>query len=146
MAPPRVLRQAASVAIGLALVGAMHAAGAAQACAPADAGCAIFTGERALTAHLRDDDRSLPPATSRCANCHTGTPSAASFAPLLTPDYLLTPTKRRGGPASSYDEKNFCQVLRNGVDPAGVLVRKAMPRYEISDNECTTVWRYLTKR
>ena len=146
MAPQRALRQALRAAIGLALVTATHAASTAQAYAPADLGSAIFNGEHALAAHLRDDEQQLPPSTTRCTNCHSGTASANSFAPLLTRDNLLTPKLRRGGPPSSYDLHSFCRVLGYGVDPAGVLVRKSMPRYEISDAECTALWRYLIAR
>lgn len=121
-------------AIGHAFMSAIHASSAAQSCSSADIGRAIFTGECALAAHLRDDDRRLPPSTTRCVNCHAGTRQAAPFGPRLTRDYLLSPTAR-----PSYKQQNFCRVLRSGVDPAGVVARKAMPRYEISDSDCESM-------
>ena len=149
MTSQRARRQAvhaAHAAIGLALALALHAGHAAEPCSSADIGRAIFTGECALPAHLRDDKRGLPPATTRCVNCHAGTDRGAPFAPRLTRGYLLDPVHRRGGPPSAYDEQNFCRVLRDGVDPASVIVAKAMPRYEISDSECASMWRYLVEQ
>jgi hypothetical protein len=134
------------LAMGLVLLGVMHLACAAQDCEKGDLGCAIFNGQHGLSAHLRDDDRTLPAWTARCVNCHVAAQSAESFAPLLTPDYLQDVQKRRGGPPSAYDETAFCRALKDGADPANIILRKAMPRYTISDNECTALWTYLTKR
>lgn len=137
-------RSAARAAIGLALAAAARSAGAAQPCEPADLGCSIFSGQHAVPAHLRDDDRPLPAWTTRCINCHTQTEPAAAFAPPLTADYLLAATRRRGGPPSQYDLATFCHALKDGVDPAGVVLRKTMPHYQISDSECAALWRFVT--
>ncbi|SAK99684.1 hypothetical protein AWB80_07702 [Caballeronia pedi] len=96
-----------------------------------------------MSAHLRDDDRPLPAWTTRCVSCHAGTPTAAAFAPPLTHDSLLAATQRRGGPISHYDATAFCRAVREGVDPAGVLLRKSMPRYRIADAQCMALWRYV---
>lgn len=98
---PRVRRSAARAAIGLALVAVARSANAAQPCEPADLGCSIFSGQHAVSAHLRDDDRPLPAWTTRCINCHTQTEPAAAFAPPFTPDYLLAATRRRGLPVAT---------------------------------------------
>jgi hypothetical protein len=131
-------------AIGLALVTTARLANAAQPCEPADLGCSIFSGQHAIPAHLRDDDRPLPAWTTRCINCHTRTEPAAAFAPSLTPGYLLGATSRRGGPPSRYNAVAFCRALKDGVDPAGVVLRKSMPHYQISDIECAALWRFVT--
>ncbi|MDR5837451.1 hypothetical protein [Caballeronia sp. LZ034LL] len=133
----------------LALACLALAAHAQQTCRPGDLGCAIFIGEHPLHAHLRDDNRALPSSTTRCVNCHAATPDAAAsaaFAPPLTHDALLGETRRRGGPPSHYDAAAFCRALENGVDPAGVILRKAMPRYQPSDAECAALWRFVTSR
>lgn len=98
-----------------------------------------------MAAHLRDDDRPLPSWTTRCVNCHTGTSTAAAFAPPLTHDSLLGATRRRGGPISHYDAAAFCRAVKDGIDPAGVLLRKSMPRYKISDAECTALWQFVVR-
>jgi len=97
-----------------------------------------------MAAHLRDDDNPLPAWTTRCVNCHAGTSTAATtFAPPLTHDTLLGATRRRGGPMSHYDATAFCRAVRDGIDPAGVMLRKSMPRYKISDAECTALWLFV---
>ncbi|MDR5761083.1 hypothetical protein [Caballeronia sp. LZ035] len=134
------------MASGLALACLALSVHAQQACGPGDLGCAIFTGEHPLAAHLRDDSRALPSSTTRCINCHAATPASASFAPPLTHDALLGETRRRGGPPSHYDATAFCRTLENGIDPAGVILRKAMPRYRLNDAECAALWRFVTSR
>lgn len=143
---PRLRHLAARSAIGLALVAIACPVNAAQSCDPSALGCLIFSGQHAIAAHLRDDDRPLPDWTTRCVNCHTQTGPASAFAPPLTADYLLAATRRRGGPPSNYDPTTFCRAVRNGIDPAEVLLRKAMPQYQISDAECTALWQFLTNR
>ncbi|WP_053571967.1 hypothetical protein [Caballeronia cordobensis] len=135
-----------AAAIVLALVAMTPLARAAAACAPSDLGCAIFNGQHPMAAHLRDDDRPLPAWTTRCVNCHVGTSKEQAFAPPLTRDSLLGVTSRRGGPISSYDETAFCRAVREGIDPASVLLRKSMPRYRIADAECVALWRFVVGR
>jgi hypothetical protein len=139
-------RSAARASIGLALVTMALLANAAELCEPADLGCSIFSGQHAISAHLRDDDRPLPAWTTRCINCHTQTDPAGAFAPPLTHGYLLDARSRRGGPPSRYDPVSFCRVLKDGVDPAGVVLRKSMPHYQMSDVECTALWHFVMNR
>jgi hypothetical protein len=139
-------RAARAAAIGLALAAQAQLAHALDPCEPANLGCAIFNGQHPMSAHLRDDDRSLPAWTTRCVNCHVGASTAAAFAPPLTRDYLLAATHRRGGPISHYDAAAFCRAVKDGVDPAGVVLRKSMPRYRMTDAECTALWRFVTSQ
>jgi hypothetical protein len=53
---------------------------------------------------------------------------------------------RRGGPASRYDALSFCKVIREGLDPANVVINSAMPRYQVSDAQCTSLWSYVMSR
>ncbi|MDH4393890.1 MAG: hypothetical protein QE285_21000 [Aquabacterium sp.] len=107
-----------------------------------------LTGEGA-TARLRGDATALPAAATRCANCHEASrqPGAAdaAYAPRLDAR-LAQALPRRGGPPSAYDASNLCTLLRTGLDPARVLVRRAMPVYEIDDAGCATLWRALSLR
>ena len=71
--------------------------------------------------------------------------AAASLGPILDRERLTERVARRGGPPSRFDERSFCRLLRTGEDPAGVILPRAMPRYEIDDADCLRLWRYLTR-
>jgi hypothetical protein len=58
---------------------------------------------------------------------------------------LLSPQRRRGGPASRYDRDAFCRLLRKGIDPAYVMINEEMPRYTLDDADCAALWRFLTE-
>lgn len=76
----------------------------------------------------------------------TGAPAAANFAPRLNATQLAQALPRRGGPPSRYDATSLCRLLRTGVDPAGVMVQRAMPLFEASDADCQALWQYLGTR
>lgn len=109
-------------------------------------GEALYCGSTALPAQLRGHSEPLPPAAARCANCHEADAKGQRFAPPLTGDSLTRPQARRGGPPSAYGEAEFCEALRTGIDPAQVLLRKAMPIYTLSAAECAELWGYLSQR
>jgi hypothetical protein len=137
-------RRAASRA-ALALASITYVVHAAPLCESKDLGCAIFYGQHSVEAQLRDDDHLLPGSTTRCANCHSQTGPGDAFAPPLTAGNLFPAKSRRDGPASNYDQEAFCRALREGIDPANVMLRKAMPHYRISDTECAALWHFVTK-
>lgn len=119
---------------------------AAAEAAVGQAGSALWRGERPLVARIAGHTSPLPPQAARCINCHGQAEATRSDAPIpvLTASHLRQATARRGGPSSRYDAATFCQVLRSGVDPAAVLLPRAMPRYEIGEADCTALWQYLT--
>ncbi len=112
----------------------------------------LFEGEQALTARIVGQDFALPTEASRCVNCHGLAQNSASSAPTasqrvgpaLTRAALTDAVRRRGGPPSRYDEASLCKLLRSGVDPAHVIILRTMPRYEISDADCRSLWQHLT--
>jgi hypothetical protein len=134
---------AAAVTLALTFGG-----GSATANPALDAGRQAFTGARALVAHMPGHQQPLPGAAARCSNCHAapGVPAApaGSLGPRLDAGHLLQPQPRRGGPPSRYDAASLCRALREGVDPAGVLVAGAMPRYRVDDGTCRQIWALLT--
>lgn len=138
-------RIAAWLALAPAIASITYVAHAAPQCESKDLGCSIFNGQHSVAAQLRDDDHLLPGSTTRCANCHSQTGSGDAFAPPLSPGNLFAAKVRRDGPASSYDQETFCRALREGIDPANVMLRKAMPHYRISDTECAALWHFVTK-
>jgi hypothetical protein len=109
----------------------------------------LYEGELPLVGRLAGDETELPTAATRCANCHTQTDSpgddgAPAFGPPLTPAALTVARRRRGGPPTRYEEATFCKLLRTGVDPAYVLIARAMPRYELDTASCRALWKYVS--
>jgi hypothetical protein len=105
-------------------------------------GQGIFWGDRPVPAYIAGQDFALPASASRCGNCH-GEQAPQRIAPVLTAASLTQATSRRGGPPSRYEPASFCRLLRTGVDPAFVVVPRAMPRYDLSEADCAALWAYL---
>lgn len=108
-------------------------------------GAAVVAGAAVLRGRLAGHPEALPPEATRCVNCHTtgagaGPAGTAAFGPSLDPVTLARPASRRGGPPSRYDAASLCRLLREGIDPAWVMVDAAMPRYEVSDAQCRALW------
>ena len=141
-----------------ARLGALCAALALVACESSDAqrGRQLFTGEKALFARMAGHETGLPALASRCVNCHAVEPirGAAVSAPasgadqpfggVLSPDRLRELRSRRGAPPSQFNRDSLCRLLRTGVDPAQVIISSSMPRYEVSDADCFSLWAYLS--
>lgn len=145
-----------------------------DAAAALERGRQHFEGATGLVGRMAGHDLSLPALATRCANCHalgeagnTGNVDAAgnagdaarrspagasastalgSAAPILGNQGLSTLRQRRGGPASSYDSNSLCRLLALGQDPVHVVISTAMPRYEVSPEQCQELWTYLTAR
>lgn len=119
-------------------------------------GAALFDGRRPLAARIQGHDEPLPPAAARCSNCHAPAAlraaaagagvASASFGPLLDHATLTELRPRRGGPPSRYDATALCRVLRQGIDPAWITLPRTMPRYTLSDAECTALWAHLSRQ
>ena len=97
----------------------------------------IYDGRLALVAKLAGHDHWLPASATRCVNCHEARPAdasplasagqgagaasvpasaaARSFAPALGGEALVAPRSRRGGPASAFDARALCQLLRRAL-------------------------------
>ena len=156
----------ALVTASLLVAGVLIVAGlkrAAQARDPAVlAGKALFAGSVPLKAHMVGHAVDLPTHAVRCANCHApqalpgaaGAPSPTAsgasgppadiYAALLTREALAERRPRRGGPPSRYDASSFCRLLRDGIDPAHVIIAQSMPRYRVTDQECHQLWSFVT--
>lgn len=137
------------LALALALCGSAALADDAPSTAR---GRQVFEGDAAVSARIAGQDFALPTEASRCVNCHgaarvgaaSSPADAQRIGPALTAATLGKPTHRRGGPPSRYDAASLCRLLRTGVDPAHVMILRTMPRYEISDNDCQSLWLRLT--
>lgn len=114
-------------------------------------GRALFLGELPLPARVGGGPGATPlaAAASRCVNCHSapgirGPGATAGFGPALSAAALLQLQPRRGGPPSRYDASALCRLLQQGVDPAGVMLTQAMPRYQLDEKQCLALWTLLT--
>ncbi|HEU4404285.1 MAG TPA: hypothetical protein VFS43_03200 [Polyangiaceae bacterium] len=136
---------------GLASVAALSLlllSGAAARPGPAARGQKLFLGATPIEAKMVGHAQALPPDAVRCTNCHQREAEPPregieAFAPKLGPLALTRPVARRGGPPSRYDARSFCRLLRDGVDPAHVMIPQTMPRYAASDADCEALWAYL---
>ncbi len=110
------------------------------------AGEALYQGRVELPTRLSGHTVALPMTAGRCANCHDTADARPSFGPPLTGALLQTLRQRRGGPASRFDAPSLCRLLREGRDPADIVVPGAMPRYGLTDAQCEQLWSYLVSR
>ena len=125
-------------------VGAAEASPDPESALPVGRG--LFLGESPLWGVIAGHAEALPPQAVACANCHmgeTGPGSGARFGPALNHAAMTELRNRRGGPPSSFSLASFCQLLRNGVDPAYIIITRRMPRYTLSDDQCRGLWRYI---
>jgi hypothetical protein len=150
---PNLVRSKRFVAAWALLLGAQALGLSADQ--PQTLGAALFLGQQTLRARLTGHAQDLPTSAARCANCHagpspqgdepvTGVTQTTRIGPALSAPTLQTALPRRGGPASRYDESTFCRALQDGIDPAWVQLKRAMPRYRLSASECRGLWVYLT--
>lgn len=108
-------------------------------------GQAWFEGRLPLKARMVSHGQDLPASAAACINCHGARSPGERFAVALDRRWLTQAQPRRGGPASRYDAQAFCRVLREGVDPAWVVVNQTMPRYDLTDLQCQALWLHLTR-
>jgi hypothetical protein len=117
-------------------------------------GESIYQGRTPMSGRIRGHDSALPTAATRCVNCHlTGgasRPAASSvaatqtFGPALDAAWLTRPRVRSGGPPVTYDAQRLCTLLRDGIDPALVMMPRTMPLYDATPAQCQALWTYLT--
>ena len=110
------------------------------------AGQRMFFGEAPLQGTIVGHERPLPAELVACANCHlAGSRSALDTAigPRLEKSTMTEAGRRRGGPPSRFTSTTFCRVLRTGVDPAYIVISRQMPRYDLRDDQCFSLWQYL---
>lgn len=104
-----------------------------------------YEGRAPLQGRIIGHSQDLPANAGACVNCHGAGAGNGRFAAALNRDWLTRPQVRRGGPPSVYDAQGFCRVLREGVDPAWVVVNQTMPRYALTDLQCRALWTHLTR-
>lgn len=109
----------------------------------------IFLGNEHPPARIAGHQDPLPPQVARCVNCHAPShpaPATAESAPPLTRTALLQTRARRGGPMFSYERESFCSTVRSGIDPEHVILNRAMPRFDMDDEQCLALWLFLTEK
>jgi len=108
----------------------------------------LFDGTEPLVGTLADHATPLAAVAARCTQCHAGPrrdPTVPTFGPVLDRQHLREAWSRRGGPPVAYDLASFCRVMRLGIDPAHVVLPRAMPRFAIDDERCKALWQHLTR-
>ena len=107
----------------------------------------LYRGRAPLKARMAGSEDDLAPIAARCSNCHGPAGRGLAEAGVKAVDVRgATLTKlepRRGGPPVAYTLESFRTALRAGHDPAGVILARAMPRYEISDSDSAALWQFL---
>lgn len=108
-------------------------------------GYAIYRGHLGVTGRIAGQSFDLPREALRCAGCHESAAPELAGAGALSLDLRMlgAPRSRRGGPPTAYTLESFCLTLRNGIDPAAVILSRIMPRFDVSDAECRALWTYL---
>ncbi len=126
---------------------AFAAAAALALCAGVRQGERMYTTGAGLYATLAGSQDRLTDDAARCINCHgkdgQGLAEAGLRGSDIRPKTLGARVRRRGGPPSRYDAAGFCAALRTGIDPAGVVLGRGMPRYQIPASGCRSLWDYL---
>lgn len=155
-APDPGRRQATHTVVAMIVIGLLLSVAAAVWVAhgvtgPEARGARLFDGREPLSATLAGHATPLPAQTARCSQCHAGpvTPIATNSwpalpGPPLDSQHLRAALSRRGGPPVAYDLAAFCRTLREGIDPAHVMLPRTMPRFDIDDTRCEALWTHLT--
>jgi len=116
---------------------------------PYERGENIYLGKESTPARIAGHQDPLPPKFTRCINCHASGRTVSGnteSAPSLSRASLLQTQARRGGPAFAYERISFCATLRSGVDPEHVVLNRAMPRFDMDNEQCLALWLYLTEK
>ena len=97
-----------------------------------------------LTAIVSGDVKILGTQFS-CNSCHgisgMGSKEASVIVPIIAGSKLYAPAAQPARPA--YDVKSLAKVLRDGVTPTGRKLDKLMPRFQLTDNEVSSLAAYL---
>lgn len=111
-------------------------------------GYAIYHGLIAVRGRIAGHSFDLPGSALRCAGCHKRESSALARNGELSLDLreLAIVKSRRGGPRSAYTTESFCATLRTGLDPGAIILARAMPRFELQDEDCRALWIFLELR
>lgn len=106
----------------------------------------LFTGQIELKGRLRGQPTTLPAKVVACQNCHALQGDTQRSTDQLGPalgQALTTERARHGGPAFAFGYSSFCTLLREGKTPTGILIAYAMPVFEMDNDSCYALWRYL---
>ena len=113
--------------------------------AGSDNGASIYSGQLVVPAYMVGHQSPIPPLASKCSNCHKPDDKQIALAPKINAQELMGLKSRRGGPPTRFDAVSLCKLLREGIDPASVVINTSMPRYQMSDQQCSALWSYLAK-
>lgn len=106
-----------------------------------------YSGPARMRARLQGFDALLEPSSVRCSNCHGvdggGIPRGVIKGTNIRSASLGNRRSASGAPWS-YDAGSFCTAVRRGIDGSGRILEPGMPRYDITDEQCRSLWNYVT--
>ena len=107
-------------------------------------------GAGAIHAVVGDEEVTLPASAAPCASCHGPDGLGREEGGLLPPDIRwsqLTKTyghvHQNGRRHQAFDEASFARLLRAGLDPADNRLDRAMPLYQMSEEDMADLVAYL---
>ncbi len=157
MIPQRVADLHATLIASL-LVSLVLCAPAATALEPAEVrGKQIYVegnsaGDGEINAVVGDEGLILPGSALTCASCHgydgVGRPEGGVVPPDIRWSQLVKTyghVHENGRRHPAFDEANLARLLRAGVDPAGNVIDKVMPLYQMSDEDMADLIAYMKR-
>lgn len=117
------------------------------AMAPVSKARDYYSGPARMRAHLDGIDALLEPSSVRCSNCHGVDAGGIPLGVIKgTNIHSASLGNRRSasGASWSYDGASFCTAVRKGIDGSGRILEPGMPRYDITDSQCRSLWNYVT--
>ncbi len=64
--------------------------------------------------------------------------------PISMPPGFSNPGRAGEGRRQAYDLSSFCRLLRKGIDPVNIMIAREMPTYNLSDDECASLWKFVS--
>lgn len=94
---------------------------------------------RPIEAQIEGSPQTFEATLFACAGCHGGSGEGRREGGTLTADIRFGRLQKR----RAYTEESFCRALRQGLDPAGQPLARAMPRYLLEPEQCGALWQHL---
>lgn len=105
-----------------------------------------------IVANLGDSQTGIPGAALVCLNCHGadghGEPEGGIYPSVITWNALTRPYEARlegGRRRQPYNERLLRRAITMGIDPSGSPLNRAMPRYNLSQQDLDDLIAWLQK-
>jgi ABC-type branched-subunit amino acid transport system substrate-binding protein len=112
----------------------------------------IGASGKAVTAAVGADATRVPGNIVPCANCHgidgLGRPEGAVVPAVITWSELSKPyghLHENGRRHPKFDDASFARAVTEGVDPAGQVLERTMPRYALGRDDIANLTAYIKR-